>query len=242
LLDDESMPILDINPAKDGNSESMVASTRRGLLSTDVGGDTDKNSLKRERSWEERQIAMERVPPVDVKAWGPSGELPMSAREKAFMDALEDIETARRNLNLMKKKECEAKEEITILKIDAERQRLRLSDSPPGRRLRRDIEQLRQIELEIDDASRNLRRSRTKKDRALDKLEELEERHHAIMSCYNIDQASISIGESLNQFSATVKGTNTSMLTSTANVKNSNVKSRATGGDTNDKKSDSAEN
>ena len=241
-LEDESMPILDIDPAEDGDSESMVSRTRRRLLSTDVGSDGDKKPVKRERSWEERQIAMERVPPVDIMAWGPSGELPMSAREKAFIDAQEDIETARRNLNLMKKKECEAKEEITILKIDAERQRLKLSDSPPERRSHRDIEILRQIELEIDDASRNLRRCRTNVDRAFGKLEEFEERHHAIMSCYNIDQASILIGESLNQFSATVKGTNTSKITQTSNVKNSDVINRATDGETNNAISDNAEN
>ena len=224
LDDDESTPILDIDlEADEEDSESMnsVSSTRRRQLSLDVddNDETTKKSKKTtERSWEERQIAMERVPPLDIKAWGPSGELPMSAREKAFVDAQEDIETARRKLNVMKKKESVAKEEITILKVDAERQRLKLSDSSPERRSRRDVEELRQIELDIDDASRELRTSRTKVNRALEKLEELEERHHAIMSCYNIDQASLLVGDSLDQLSASIqgKGANTSTSTSTS--------------------------
>jgi len=144
----------------------------------------------------------------------------MSAREKAFTDAQEDIETARRKLNQIIKQESDVKEEITILKVDAERQRLKLSEYPPERRSRRDIEELRQIEMEIDDASRNLRRCRTMGERALKRLEEFEERHHAVMSCYNIDQASLLIGESLNQFTESVQGTSVKPNTPTSNTNN----------------------
>lgn len=253
LDDDESTPILDIDLAADEeDSESMnsVSSKRRRQLSLDVDDNdetTKKSKQTTERSWEERQIAMERVPPLDIKAWGPSGELPMSAREKAFVDAQEDIETARRKLNVMKKKESVAKEEITILKVDAERQRLKLSDSSPERRSRRDVEELRQIELDIDDASRELRTSRTKADRALGKLEELEERHHAIMSCYNIDQASLLVGDSLNQFSASIQGksasTSTSTSSTTNNASTTNISDDIVSSNkTDDSKSDSIQN
>jgi hypothetical protein len=214
--DDETTPILDIDLADDEDSEVMNSDSRLKQLSQDVDDNDERRSRRNERSWEERQIAMERVPPVDIMAWGPSGELGMSAREKAFMDAQEDIETARRNLNLTEKKESEIKEELSILNVDAERQRLKLSESPRERRSRRDIEELRQIEMDIDDAARDLRRSRLKVGRALDKLEDLEERHHAIMSCYNIDQASLLVGESLNQFSASIPATTATTSTSTS--------------------------
>ena len=202
-LDEESTPILDIELPEDEISEANGSDSQGRQLTSN--GEKPK-PRKKERSWEERQIAMERVPPIEIKAWGPAGELPMSAREKAFLDAQEDIETARRKLNLMKKKEAEAKEEITILKVDADRQRIKLREYPRDRRSRRDIEELRQLELDIDDASRDLRQARNKVNRAVEKLEELEERHHAIMSCYNIDQASSLIGESLNSLSAPIQG------------------------------------
>lgn len=222
-LDDESTPILDIDPADDVDPESMMSDSRRRQQSLDGDVDDEKKFRKKEPSWEERQIAMDRVPPVDVLAWGPSGELPMSAREKAFLDAQEDIETARRKLKLAKKKESESEAEITILKVDADRQRLKLSEYPPEERSRRDVEELRQIELDIDDASRDLRRSRTKVDRALEILEELEERHYAIMSCYNIDQASLLVGESLNQFSASIQGPSANTRASSSNTDNTNI-------------------
>ncbi len=235
-LDDESTPILDVDLADDEDSD--ISDSKRRQLSSDVD---ERKERKKERSWEERQIAMERVPPIDVVGWGPSGELPMSAREKAFMDAQEDIETARRKLNLMKKKESEAKEEITILKVDADRQRLKLREAPRERRSRRDIEELRQIELDIDDASRDLRRSRTKVERAMEKLEELEERHHAIMSCYNIDQASSLVGETLNNFSTSVQGTSAATSVSSSDESAANTGETITSSGTDESKSDDTE-
>jgi len=115
----------------------------------------------------------------------------------------------------MKKKESEAKEDIGILKVDAERQRLKLEDAPRDRRSRRDIEELRQIERDIDDASRELRQCRTRVDRALEVLEELEQRHYAIMSCYNVGQASMLVGESLSEFSTSFQGTSSNTSSST---------------------------
>eukprot|EP00531_Pseudo-nitzschia_arenysensis_P014681 CAMPEP_0116115084 /NCGR_PEP_ID=MMETSP0329-20121206/320_1 /TAXON_ID=697910 /ORGANISM="Pseudo-nitzschia arenysensis, Strain B593" /LENGTH=623 /DNA_ID=CAMNT_0003608497 /DNA_START=207 /DNA_END=2079 /DNA_ORIENTATION=- len=232
-LDDESTPILDVDPAETDDSDIPESKRRQLALDTD-----ERKSRKKERSWEERQIAMERVPPIDVVAWGPSGELPMSAREKAFMDAQEDIETARRKLNLMKKKESEAKEEITILKVDADRQRLKLREAPRERRSQRDIEELRQIELDIDDASRDLRSSRAKVERATEKLEELEERHHAIMSCYNIDQASSLVGETLNSFSTSVQGSGTASSSSLSDFSDSSAGDKIESSDTDDSNSD----
>jgi len=206
--DDQSPPILDVNPSdKPYDLTSRSNSGRRRQASSD---NTKVETRKKEPSWEERQIATERVPPADIVAWGRSGELPMTARMKAFTDAQEDTQTARRKLKVLSEKESEVKEEITSLKVDADRKRFKLDESPRSRS-RRDVEELRQIELDIDDASRALRRSRTRVDRARENLEELEERHHAVMSCYNIDQASKLVGEGLNEISKPFQETNISV-------------------------------
>ena len=45
-------------------------------------------------TWEERALAVERVPPANVPAWGPTGDLGIDARTKALQDVLQDIATA----------------------------------------------------------------------------------------------------------------------------------------------------
>ena len=195
--DDQSTPILDID-GSDILDDSSVQS-KPGRLS-----DASVEINKKERSWEERQMAMERVPPADVVAWGPSGELSMTARMKAFLDAQEDTQIARRKLKALIGKESEIQEEISILKVDAERKQLKL-DEYPSNRSRRDVEELRQIELEIDDAYRSLRRTRARVARAREYLEEIEERHYAVMGCYNVEQASNMISEDLNEISKSVQ-------------------------------------
>merc|ERR1712238_538347 len=204
--DDQSPPILDVKTKLyDLNSRSN--SGRRRQASSD---NTKVETRKKERSWEERQIATERVPPANVVAWGCSGELPMTARMKAFTDAQEDTQTAQRKLKFFSEKESEIKEEINSLKVEADQKRFKLDESPRSRS-RRNVEELRQIELDIDDASRALRQSRTRVDRARENLEELEERHHAVMSCYNIDQASKLVGEGLNEISKPFQETSMSV-------------------------------
>jgi hypothetical protein len=64
-------------------------------------------------------LAVERVPPANMAAWGPSGELPTSidARTMGIMNALEDIQTAEQKLAAKQKKESLAREDISILKV-----------------------------------------------------------------------------------------------------------------------------
>ena len=125
--------------------------------------------------------------------------------------------------------------------MDADRQQLKLSEYPLEQRSRRDLEELRQIELDIDDAARDLRSSRTKVDRALEKLEELEERHHAILSCYNIDQASLLVGETLKNFSASVQGTSATKSTLSSDESGTNVGDKVAIGGTDGSDSEGSE-
>jgi hypothetical protein len=80
-------------------------------------GNEDASQRGKELTWEERALAVERVPPSEIPGWGPSGELPVDGRTKAIIDALEDIQTARQKVETREKKEALAKEEITILKV-----------------------------------------------------------------------------------------------------------------------------
>ena len=76
-----------------------------------------RQPAKKERSWEERALAMERIPPPGVPAWGPTGDLEMDAREKIIYDALQDIQEAQNNLEKKKRREQQALDDITILKV-----------------------------------------------------------------------------------------------------------------------------
>lgn len=87
---------------------------------------------------------------------------------------------------------------FVCLHSDAEMQRRQLEESRSNARAAR--ERLRQIELEIDDASRALRRARTQVQLARDQLEELQGRHWAVLASYNPDQAEEQVAEALNAF------------------------------------------
>lgn len=194
--DDDSLPVADFDTIVDAIENDKP--TRQTPYNSPKEEEEPKRE-KKERSWEERAMAVERVPPADIVAWGPSGELSIDARTKGIMDALEDIQTAEQKLLSRKKKESLAREEITILKVDAELQRRRLEQS--GRKgVSLAQERLRQIELDIDDASRVLRRARTQVEIAWNELEELKDRHWALLSFYNPDQAEQKVSEALYEF------------------------------------------
>lgn len=61
------------------------------------------------------------------------------------------------------------------------------------------MEELRQIELDLDEASRTLRRARSQTQIARDQLEELKERHWALLSFYDPEQAEEMVDEALNE-------------------------------------------
>jgi hypothetical protein len=92
---------------------ASIASKDRRQLEEEHG----RKSRRVERSWEERALAVEQVPPSSIPAWGPSGGLGIDSRSKAVLDAIEDIQTARQKLEVKEKKEVLAREDITILRV-----------------------------------------------------------------------------------------------------------------------------
>jgi len=105
---------------------------------------------------------------------------------------------------------------------DAEMQRRRLEESRSNARSAQ--ERLRQIELDIDDASRVLRRARTQVQIARQQMEELQARHWALLGFYNPEQAEERVAEALNEYrlsetvTQTVGGSNGSTQTQPAAV------------------------
>lgn len=72
---------------------------------------------RRRRSWEERAIEMDRVPPRGAVAWGPNGAIGSGdPLEGAAMDALQDIKKSKRYLERKENEVEDAKEEVISLK------------------------------------------------------------------------------------------------------------------------------
>lgn len=148
-----------------------------------------------ELSWEERALAIERVPPAGIPAWGPNGELGFDARTKAVMDALEDIAGAKEIVENRKKRVADCREEMTILRIDSELERKRLKDS----RLSTQAigEKLRRMDLKMESSARKLRRSQIGLKNAKQDLAELEARHWAVLGFYDPERAGVSVEDAL---------------------------------------------
>ena len=76
----------------------------------------DEELEQKELEWETVRSQYERVPPNDVAAWGPSGELGIDARTKAALDALEDIQQAKKRLEQKNQRVEEATEDLVVLR------------------------------------------------------------------------------------------------------------------------------
>ena len=75
-----------------------------------------KKKKKQQPEWEGLKSQLERVPPPNVPAWGPSGELGIDARTKAALDALQEIREGREKVELKKHRTREAQEEMVVLR------------------------------------------------------------------------------------------------------------------------------
>ena len=211
--DDDEDTVLDIDTPDDSQSEFSDLPIDVNEEADDVDNNdkmTDSKRLsdsdgKKELSWEERVLAVERVPPATVPAWGPQGELPMNARMKAVVDALQDIETARRKVQRRKKKKSIIEDDIAALKVDIKRDRVRLEQGG-GRRSWELEEQLRENELEADDLSLDLRKMKLQIEYAQAELDELQERHWAVLSFYSPELAASAVEEALDEFSGGARG------------------------------------
>lgn len=189
-----SAPEMTRNEADSGNS---IADSAREDVNSDNKSSEAEKVPRKDLSWEERALAMERVPPNDVPAWGPSGELNIDARSKAISDALEDLSEARLNLKNKERIVTGLREDMTLLRVDSELERKRLR---VDRRDYREVqERIRQLDRKVEDTSRRLRYALIKVDQAKSELSELEARHWAVLSFYDPNKAEQEIDAALRE-------------------------------------------
>ena len=170
----------------------------------------------RELSWEERAMAMERVPPANVRAWGPSGELAVDARTQAISDVLQDVMEGKRLVESKEQAVAQAKEQLSILRVDQElerqqilsRRRHRKSRTTDRQRTQRQEEEqqsrddyrFREMEQDFGRASREYRLAVKLCNMVKQDLEDLERRHWAVLQCYNPTQAQELVDETLEEW------------------------------------------
>jgi hypothetical protein len=189
--DDGTPPIaeVDASPVEDDEAATAEAGTTKGP--TQASSDT-------EMSWEVRALAVERVPPSGIPAWGPTGDLGIDARTKAILDALEDIQLAKDVVSERTAAVEKAKEDLAILRIDAELEKKRLRSTV--REARTLQESIRQLDFEIQESSRALRYAQSRLKMAQNELTALERRHWAVLSFYNPVQVEEAVQEAIREF------------------------------------------
>ena len=132
-------------------------------------------------TWEERALAMERVPPATVRAWGPQGALGIDARTKAVQDALEDIELSKQAVKKRHDKVEQLKDDIAVLRVDAELQKSQIKRRTDMTRMQVK-ERLRHLDFSVDELARSLRYQESLLKMAKEDLAELEARHWAVLT------------------------------------------------------------
>ena len=106
LFDDEG-EYIDVEPKYATERDLNMARNS----STSRGG-------QRRRSWEERAIEMDRVPPRGAVAWGPNGQIGSGEDplDRAAMEALRDIKKSKKYLERKENAVEDAKDEVVNLK------------------------------------------------------------------------------------------------------------------------------
>ncbi len=151
---------------------------------------TDEDRKPRQQSWEDRASAYERVPPKGIKAWGPEGEINggIDARSYAAQCALEEIEKMRDIFEGKEKLVADAEQDLLQLKREASIQKKKLLSENDRRYSTRIRDELRRINFDIEDSARNLRRAKGEALAAIDKLEDTELRHWALLRQHEADK------------------------------------------------------
>ena len=140
------------------------------------------------RSWEERALEMDRVPPRGVAAWGPSGPVSDDVQAMAAMDAMEEIKRAKKFLEKKEDMVEDAKEEVVALKADASFYERQL-EGVGGSAARTLEKELGLVLRDVEDSQRMLRMARAERDAASRQVQNLEARHWALLSEYEAAQS-----------------------------------------------------
>lgn len=147
----------------------------------------------KEQSWEDRAASYERVPPRGILAWGPDGVIDESidARTYAARCAIEEIEKARARYEKKEQTVTEAERDLLQLKREASIQKKLLLSQNDRRKLSLNRDRLRMINFDIEDSARQLRMAKGETLAAIDKLEDIELRHWALLRQFEADNEMI---------------------------------------------------
>jgi hypothetical protein len=195
--DDGTPPVAEVEAVSD---DEMASGEGAPKMDDPAAGASESpgNDSETDLSWEERALAVERVPPAGIPAWGPTGDLGVDARTKAILDALEDIQLAKGRVSERKSAVEKAKENVSILRVDAELEKKRIRNTMEEARVIQ--ERIRRIDYEIQDASRALRYAQSRLQMAQDELAALERRHWAVLSFYNPAQVEEAVKDAIREF------------------------------------------
>lgn len=153
-------------------------------------GKIEEGRKPKQQSWEDRAAAYERVPPKEVKAWGPNGEIDggIDARTYAANCAIEEIENMRSNFEKKEVAVIEAQQNLLELKREASIQKRNLLLVDDRRKSTSIRDELRKTNFEIEDSARMLRKAKNEAIAAIDRLESTELYHWALLRQYEADQ------------------------------------------------------
>jgi hypothetical protein len=197
--EDEAPPVADYEVEVVGDEEPLLNTASKDATKPKEMDKTEEKKVtpRRELTWEERALAVERVPPAGVPAWGPTGDLGMDGRAKAISDAMQDIIGTKREATEKESKVEQAREDVAILKVDAELERKRLRRGRIDPKVVQD--KIRRIDRKVDDAARALRYATNVLQNVRDDLAGLEARHWAVLSFYSPDLAEESVSDALRE-------------------------------------------
>jgi hypothetical protein len=183
-FDDEDNNILDVDPV------TILDNYETSTYTESASSSSAQSQLQQQQqlSWQDRALAVERVPPAGVAAWGPTGDLRMDARTKAIADAREDITQAQRRTNVHETLVEQARDELSVCRVNAElerKRRGRRTNNNNNNNARVVQERLRAMDLQVQDAARALRYAETRLAMAKNNLETLEARHWVVLNFSN---------------------------------------------------------
>jgi hypothetical protein len=182
------------------DTEPLPLSALDDDVDDEVENNMDTYQDRKTLSWEERAMAMDRVPPVGMVAWGPEGAVyDIDARTKAWHDAMVDVQSIHDQLQMYEQQIVDIRDAMSILQIDIALEKTQLSQqrqekeeerSDLGRQRRRQgrtthsfqrsVEHIRTMEYEFENMSRKLRYIQIQKDRTERERMDLNRRHWAI--------------------------------------------------------------
>lgn len=156
----------------------------KGILGREIG------TKGKKRVWKDREMDLELVPPKDVIAWGPGGEIDggIEIRAKTVKKAKQDIKEAYHKLRLKEEQVAAAKENLIHVKSHAASLKEKLlSVEYSSSRNYRIREKIRVMNLEAENVSRTYRRAQKGALSALEEVKAIEERHWVLINQYEAD-------------------------------------------------------